>query len=302
MVWGTMGCRATGNMLLFFFLPIMIKMYLSFAIGRAPSPISPDNQFYGERPYTIILVMFPTHAVHTVDVILVDSGPTWFEDAEFVSVWSERLLVFFVEGGGVSAWRLFVGLFCQLVVVVVVVNFIIVINVVVVVTLINDMTRRFPSILFIMANAHSITITITIFVTMSNDAFAMRGSCGRRGGAFLFCAARVVSFGLLVVVAVGGGRGRRVIVVVVACGIGRIAHVLWLLFASVRCASTVTGCHQRTPKLPIPNPQITRSITQNDTTIFLTSFLYQGIPPKNISRGVILISRVLHSVTVTKNG
>ena len=142
-------------------------------------------------------------------------------------MWGERLLVLFVEGGGVSAWRFFAGLFCQLVVVV---NGIIVINIVVVVTLINGMTRRCPSILFIMANAHS--ITIAIFVTMSNDAFAMRGSCERRGGAILFCAARVVSFGLLVVVAVGGGRGRRIIVVVVACGIGRIAHVLWLLFAS----------------------------------------------------------------------
>jgi hypothetical protein len=121
--------------------------------------------------------------------------------------------VFFVEGGGVSEWCFLDGLFCQLVTVFVV-NGIIVIDIVVVVTVINDTTRRFPIILFIMANAHS--ITITIFVTMSNDAFAMRGRCGREGGAILFCAARVASFGLLGVVAVGGGRGRCVIVVVVA--------------------------------------------------------------------------------------
>jgi hypothetical protein len=113
----------------------------------------------------------------------------------------------------VAEWRFFGGLFCQLVAVFVV-NGIIVIDIVVVVTLINDTTRRVPIILLIMANTHS--ITITIFVTMSNDAFAMRGRCGRRGGAILFCAARVASFGLLVAVAVGGGRGRRVIVVIVA--------------------------------------------------------------------------------------
>ena len=185
-----MGCHAiqwntTGSILLFFFLPIMTTMYLLFVIGRAPSPISPDNQFYRKRPCTIFLVMFPTHAVHTANVILVDSGLTWLEDAQFVSVWREGLLVLFVEGSGISACNFFGGFFCQLVDIEVIINGIIIINIVIIVTLINDTTRRFPSILRIMANAHS----ITIMIQWPRMHLPWGGAFWWGGGAILFWAA-----------------------------------------------------------------------------------------------------------------
>jgi hypothetical protein len=61
---------------------------------------------------------------------------------------------------------------------------------------------------------------------MTKDAFAMRGSFLMRRR----CDSLLGSL-WLVVVAVGGGRGRCDIVVVFACRIGIIAHVLVVVFS-----------------------------------------------------------------------
>lgn len=59
--------NATGGI-----FPWMIAISLPFEIVLTASPVSPHHQLCRDVSPTILAVMFPTHAVHTVYVVFVD--------------------------------------------------------------------------------------------------------------------------------------------------------------------------------------------------------------------------------------